>query len=187
MAELGLSCRCGKVRGVIHDASPAGGNHLICYCASCQKFPNHLGAPEVLDEYGGTDIYQVPVGRVEFTAGRDLLSCLRLTEKGAYRWYAGCCRTPIGNTVSPALPFMGVIRACIDTNGSDEILGPVRLDANTRDALKPLPEERRRGSMPLFILRFLSQLLLWKLTGKSRPNPVFKPSGEPIAVPEILG
>jgi len=187
MTDIDLSCRCSKVRGILHHASPSIGNRLICYCGSCQKFPKHLGAEGVLDEYGGTDIYQVPIGHVELTAGKDLLKCLKVTRKGAFRWYAGCCGTPIGNTGTSALPMMGVIHACMQVEDRDAVIGPVRLDANRQDALKPLPADRRRGAAPFFILRFLSQMLYWKLTGKSRPNPVFDASGNPIVEPEFLG
>ena len=185
--DVNLSCKCGKVRGILHHASPSVGTRLVCYCHSCQRFPNHLGAEGVLDEYGGTDIYQVPIRYVEFTAGRDLLKCLRVTEKGAFRWYSGCCQTPIGNTGPAALPVMGVIHTCMDIDNRNSVLGPIRSDINGQDALKPLPMDRQRGSRPMIILRFLSQILIWKLTGKSRPNPVFDASGNPIAEPELLG
>jgi hypothetical protein len=187
MTEINLSCRCGKVSGILHRASPSTGNRFICYCESCRRFPNHLGAEGVLDEYGGTDIYQAPIGHVEFTAGRDLLKCLKVTEKGAFRWYAGCCQTPIGNTGPSALPMMGVIHACMQIDDRDTVLGPIRLDGNTQDALKPLPVDRQRGAKLPFALRFWSQMLFWKLTAKSRPNPVFDASGSPIVKPEFLG
>ena len=187
MTDIPISCRCGKVRGVVHDASPATGNRLMCYCHSCQRFPQHLGAEGVLDEYGGTDIYQAPIGHVEFTDGRDQLKCLKITEGGAHRWYAGCCNSPIGNTGTPSLPFMGIIHTCMQIGDRDRALGPIRIDANRQDASKPLPADRSRGSMGLFILRFLSQIVFWRLTGKSKPNPVFDDSGQPIAVPELVG
>jgi hypothetical protein len=36
---------------------------------------------------------------------RDAMGCLRLSDKGVFRWYTDCCRTPIGNTAaSPRFP-----------------------------------------------------------------------------------
>ena len=95
MTEINLSCRCGKVSGILHHTSPSIGHRLICYCESCRKFSNHLGAEGVLDEHGGTDIYQVPIGHVKFTAGRDLLKCLKVTEKEG-RPYLLNVHVPVG-------------------------------------------------------------------------------------------
>ncbi len=53
----------------------------------------------VLDERGGSQIIQVPPKNLTFTQGREVLASMRLTEKGLLRWYAGCCNTPIGNTL----------------------------------------------------------------------------------------
>jgi hypothetical protein len=63
----------------------------------------------VLDPAGGTDIFQMPAGRVNLTAGTDAVRCLRLSDKGVLRWYIDCCRTPIGNTAaSPRFPVIAV-------------------------------------------------------------------------------
>ena len=145
MTEVSLSCRCGKLRGILHKASPSVGNRVVCYCESCRKFCTLLGAEDKLDEYGGTDIYQVPIGHVEFTESKDMLKCLRVTEKGPYRWYAGCCDTPIGNTGPSFLPMMGVIHACMQMEDRDSVLGPISFDVNRQDALKTLPANRQRG------------------------------------------
>jgi hypothetical protein len=188
MTDLTLRCHCGKVAGVVRNASPGLGNRIICYCNSCRLFAEHLNAKDTLDEYGGTDIYQVPISHVELTQGRDRISCLHVTAGGPFRWYAKCCGTPIGNTGTPGLPFMGVIHSCMDDGGRrDEILGPVRADLNGRDAKGPLPADRQRGSMTLFIFRFMTQLLFWKLAGKGKPNPVFDESGEPLAEGPTIG
>lgn len=184
MTDVGLSCRCGMLKGVLHDASRSVGNHVICYCKDCQKFCTLLGAEHALHEYGGTEIYQVPISQVEFTAGKAMLRCLRLTEKGAYRWYAGCCMTPIGNTGPSFLPMMGVIHACMRLTDPDTAIGPIRLDANRQSAFKPLPAKRQRGNAFIFLIKFLSQMLYWKVT-KSKPNPLFDADGNPISIPTI--
>lgn len=184
MADIKLSCLCGMLKGVLHHASPSAGNHVICYCKDCRKFCTLLGAEDALDEYGGTEIYQVPIGHVEFTDGKGMLRCHRLTEKGAYRWYAGCCKTPIGNTGPSFLPMMGVIHACMRSKDRDTAIGPIQFDANRQSALKPLPAERQRGNNPTFLFKFLSQMLYWKMT-RSKPNPVFDTSGNPISVPTV--
>ena len=58
----------------------------------------------MVDPAGGTDIFQMPPGRVKITAGTDAMRCLRLSNK-VLRWYIDCCRTPIANTAArPRFP-----------------------------------------------------------------------------------
>ena len=74
----------------------------------------HLQKQDVtLDAAGGTRIYQLPPANVQITGGQENLACLRLKEKGLIRWYAKCCNTPIGNTVSKSMPFIGLIHTFI--------------------------------------------------------------------------
>ena len=90
--DLPLRCRCGHVRGVAREVSPSAGFRLVCYCTDCQGFARILQRPDVLDAAGGTDIFQMPPGRLQFTAGADTLRCLCFSEK-VFRWYADCCNS----------------------------------------------------------------------------------------------
>src|SRR5258706_16328438 len=110
-SELPLRCGCGRVRGTAHTVSPRDGLHLLCYCHDCRAFARFLGKADILDAAGGTDIFQMPPARLRFDAGSDALRCMRLSEKGILRWYTDCCRTPIGNTVGPRVPIIGVINS----------------------------------------------------------------------------
>ena len=102
------------MRGVASDVSPSSGFRFVCYCKDCQAFARFLERPDVLDPAGGTDIFQMPPGRVKLTAGADALRCLRLSDKGVLRWYSDCCRTPIGNTApSPRFPVIALIHSFI--------------------------------------------------------------------------
>lgn len=47
----------------------------------CQAFARFLERPDVLDAAGGTDIFQMPPGRVKLTAGTDAVRCLSLSRK----------------------------------------------------------------------------------------------------------
>lgn len=186
MPDLKLSCDCGKVSLVAHDVSPDLGNRIICYCDSCQQFPIKLGKQEtVLDEYGGTEIYQLPPSHLEITKGREHLRCLRHTEKGLHRFYAGCCNSPIANAPGPGMPFIGLIHSTdTEPEKRTERLGGVRAHVNTNEATKPLPAERRKG-LVLVILRILGQMLLWRIQGKAQPHPFFDGQGQPVVEPEI--
>src|ERR1700761_8373303 len=95
--QLSLRCRCGQVSGVASDVTPDSALRVICYCRYCQAFARFLGRPDALDAVGGTDIVQLPPGRVKITAGTEAVRCMKLSGK-VFRWYTDCCRTPIGNT-----------------------------------------------------------------------------------------
>ena len=111
--DIPLKCECRKVRGVATDVSAGAGTRVVCYCDDCQEFANYLDRGNtVLDEHGGTDIFQLAPARVTITQGREHIRCLHLTNKGTFRWYAGCCNTPIGNTRDASFPFVGMIEIC---------------------------------------------------------------------------
>ena len=112
LLDLPLRCQCGHVRGIASDVSPSSGFRFVCYCEDCQAFARFLERLDVLDPAGGTDIFQMPPARVKLSAGTDAVRCLRLSDKGVLRWYADCCRTPIGNTAaSPRFPVIAVIHS----------------------------------------------------------------------------
>src|SRR5439155_14721689 len=104
-----LSCRCGQVRGRVKNAGPRTVNRVVCYCDDCQAFLHHLGRTDLLDGSAGTDIVQVAPAALTFDRGATRIVGVRLTSKGLYRWYASCCKTPVGNTLTPALPFVGIV------------------------------------------------------------------------------
>lgn len=106
--DVALSCRCGAMRGTL-QAGPGLGLHVVCSCDDCRAYARALGRDDVLDDNGGTDIWQAPPARVRITAGREHLRCLRLSDQGLLRFHAGCCSTPIANTMASAkVPFAGV-------------------------------------------------------------------------------
>jgi hypothetical protein len=188
--DLPILCSCGTLRGVLRGVSPSRGNRVVCYCGDCQSFAHFLGrADEVLDPRGGTDIFQTSPARVEFTRGRERLACMRLTPKGLLRWYADCCKTPIGNTApTREIPFVGVICVCLDRGSRDAALGPVRAHVNTT-AAKPDAEGhevRTSGVLPS-ILRFVRLVLQARLRGDQRKSPFFDAStAEPSVTPRVL-
>lgn len=133
-----LSCRCGEVRGLVASVSPHTVNRVVCYCDDCQAFLHHLGRAELLDAHGGTDIIQIAPASLSFVQGEKRIVGLRLGPKGLSRWYTSCCRTPVGNTVGPAIPFVGIVA----TTCSALPLGAST--ANTRWAAR---QRARRGSI----------------------------------------
>jgi hypothetical protein len=153
----------------------------VCYCNSCRQFSEQIDDGKALDEWGGTDIYQMPIGYLSFETGEDKIKCLHITEGGPYRWYASCCNTLIGNTGTPKLPFIGLIHAFMDDAADREgLLGPIRVRSFTDDCPSPFPEKEKTGSIVTFIPRFLCQMLWWKLSGKAKPNPLFDEHNQSI-------
>jgi hypothetical protein len=175
-SQLPLRCRCGHVRDVASGVTPSAGLRFICYCGDCQAFSRFLRRPDVLDAAGGTDIFQMPIGRVKFMAGTDALRCLHFSEK-VFRWYTDCCKTPIGNTAGPRFPVVGLIHSFMshgtDGRSRDEALGPPLCRIYERSAAGSLPQNAPPPlSLRLIPLR-ISKLLGWWMRGLGRPNPFF--------------
>ena len=188
MATINLQCRCGDVQGSAKDVTPSSGNRVICCCSDCQNFATHLGADETtLDEFGGTEIFQMSQSQLTIQSGHDKLQCLRLKKKGLLRWYTSCCNTPVGNTMSAGMPFVGVIHSFINEPNLEDVLGPVRAVVQTQDAKGEPTYPKHSAKFPLGITaRIASKLLAWKLQGKHKPSAFFGDDGRPLVKPVIL-
>lgn len=189
--DLPLRCRCGHVRGVASEVSPSAGFRFVCYCKDCQAFARFLGWPDVLDGAGGTDIFQMPAGRVTLTAGTDALRCLTFSGK-VLRWYAECCRTPIANTAgTPRFPVVALIHSFMDHEAGghsrDEVLGPPLCRIYERSATGPLPPNAPAPpSFGIFVSR-ASKILGWWACGLPRPNPFLdEQTNAPLSVPRVF-
>jgi len=171
--------------------SPANGFRFVCYCKDCQAFARFLERPDVLDAAGGTDIFQLPPGRVKLTAGADALRCVRLSDSGVLRWYTECCRTPIANTAGPRFPIIGMILAFADQGADgrsrDEVLGAPLCRIFERSAVGPLPPDAPPPpSLPVFVRRGL-KMLGWWVQGLARPSPFYDDrTNAPRSVPRVL-
>ena len=109
-----IRCRCGAVTGRVSHASPSSINRVICYCSDCQAFAHHLGRADLLDTQGGSDIVQVAPASLVIDRGAEKIRALKLSEKGLYRFYVDCCKTPIGNLVGPKIPFIGIVAPAVE-------------------------------------------------------------------------
>lgn len=136
---------------------------------------HHIGRAELLDGHGGTDIVQVAPSSVVFDRGTDRVTGVRLNPKGMYRWYASCCKTPLGNTVSPSIPFIGIGPEVFRVSGDarDRVFGRAQ-PIQGQFAIGTPPHGSTRLTVP-FIARTLRLLLGWKLRGRAWPHPFFDP------------
>lgn len=189
--DLPLRCHCGDVRGIASAVSPSAGLRFICYCKDCQAFASFLKRPDVLDPAGGTDIFQMPPGRLKLTAGKEAVRCLRLSNSGVYRWYTDCCRTPIGNTFGPRVPMIGMIHCFMDHQAGghcrDVALGLPLCRIYEHSSVEPLlPSAPPPQSFGVFVRR-TSKMLNWWMRGLARPNPFFDAgTNAPLSVPRVL-
>jgi Family of unknown function (DUF6151) len=130
----------------------------------------------------------MPTGRMRFAAGMDVLRCLSFSGK-VLRWYADCCRTPIGNTAGPGFPVVGLIHSFMSANdrGRNELLGPPLCRIFEHSAIGPFPP----GAPPpvsLWVVLFRgSRVLGWWARGLGRPNPFYDDRTKtPHAMPRLF-
>ncbi|WP_428036543.1 DUF6151 family protein [Amphritea sp.] len=179
-----VQCKCGALQGHIQGAGTC--SRVVCYCADCRAFTKYLGcSDEALDAQGGSEIVQLAQPRVVFSQGQEHLAVMRLSEKGLLRWYADCCKTPIGNTLAnPKVSFIGLIRPFLDQSMIEKDFGSSIAVVNVDSAigeLKPV----QKGLFGV-ILRFIWMVLPIRLSGQYRRSQLFTESGEPVVTPKVL-
>jgi len=170
-----LRCRCGSVHGIVSGASPSAVNRVVCYCDDCQAFAHRLGRADLLNAQGGSDIIQVAPASLTFTQGQDHIRGIRLTPKGLYRWYANCCNTPVGNTLSPAVPFVGIIACAFDhgTQRAEDVFGKPTGAILGKYAVGQAPAGSTGINLSLLV-RAIGKVLGWRLGGRVWPHPFFR-------------
>jgi len=179
--SIRLQCRCGKLQGAIDESGTYA--RATCYCKDCQAYAHWLGSPGLLDANGGTDIVAMAPSKLHFTRGEEHLACVTLTGR-TLRWYAACCRTPLGNTArSPKVHYVGVPATCLaPAEAVDAVVGPAgRARANTGSAtgrVRPTPI-----GMALAGARVAAGVLRARMRGL-RHTPFFDDaSGRPVRPP----
>ena len=182
-----FACECGAVAGEIERATPAEGDHVVCHCSDCRDLVRYLGKEaRVLDDNGGTALYQSRCARMQFERGRDKLAALHMTDAPTLRWYASCCNTPLFNTYrNGRIPYLTTLLANCGPHGRKRLgepLGHLFLDEARGDTsgLTPL-------SMSQLMRRFFRRMIKDILSGDRRRSELFDSKTlEPIAVPRHL-
>src|SRR5262249_26890888 len=146
-----LRCRCGEVRGIVAGPSPRTVNRVTCYCSDCQAFAHQLGRADLLNAKGGSDIIQVAPAALSFTQGQHHIVGLRLKPNGLYRWYAKCCNTPVGNTLTPTVPFVGLLAQVFDEPRLDDVVGAPTGAIQGKFAIGGPPAGSTGLKLPLFL------------------------------------
>ena len=187
MAKLQLACSCGTVRGTTVNMNAKTGTRIMCCCNDCQSFAQFLKQENiVLDDYGATEIFQIPVSYVKITTGNEHIACVRLSEKGMYRWYAKCCNTPIGNTMKAGIPFIGLIHTFVDKASIDDAELSENLGyLQTKFANKIVPLDQQASQFGV-MSKIVFNLIHWKIKGLHKPSAFFHDNGKPIVEPKVL-
>lgn len=180
-----FQCGCGRLRGVVRlQQRPVRG---VCYCNDCQAYARLTGQEALtLDASGGTEVVATQARCVVIQAGKDWLRCHSLSDVGLLRWYAGCCGTPIANTLrNRNMPYVGVHHRCLGPAAAREAaFGRVSMHVNRSSARAPVAALRLRKFAAL--ARFVPALLLGRMTGSYRQSAFFNGRGEPVSPPEVI-
>lgn len=174
-----LPCKCGAVRVRIH-ADPTSCIHTICYCADCRAYLRWLARDDLLDAHGGTELVLIPVGDLGIARGADRLRCLRLSRRGPFRFFAGCCNTPLGSTMRDG-PLASVVARGLGLRPATRPIG-----IHARSAVGGAPEGAHARVPASLWIRLLYRVVRESVRGRSRPSPFFDDRGSPRAEPVVL-
>lgn len=181
---LSLRCECGHVQGTV-DAGHAY-TRATCYCRDCQAYARWLDKPGLMDARGGTDIVAMNPAAVRITSGDDRVACVSLGDKGLLRWYASCCRTPLGNTPRDGkTAYVGMLAAALSPPAAvDQAFGPA---GHTVINVKSAQGEVKPRPVAFVVdgLRILRGILGARFRGQA-PSLFFDDQGQPIRTPEVL-
>jgi hypothetical protein len=184
-----IQCECGKFRAELEQFPLHTPGRLACYCDDCQVYLHYLNRADLLDAAGGTEVVPVYPAHLKILQGREVMKCLRLSPKGLDRWYAGCCKTPLGNT-RPGFPWVGIAHRAYnvrDPNYLEKTFGPIKSRINGRFAKGTPPSGTASGMDFKGFLSVLPFLLRGLIMGKAKPSPFFAQDGAtPIAQPQVL-
>ncbi|PWJ18275.1 DUF6151 family protein [Jannaschia seohaensis] len=177
MAEtLRFACRCGTLRGEVTDVSPAAYTNIVCHCTDCRSAYTHLGIADP-EKVG---ILQTTQDRIRITQGGEKLRLFRLSARGALRWYATCCDTPLFYTPTKARAVHVGLNA--DRLEHPDALGPV-----TAEAFIPAgPGKTKNRGLGRMVGRMVTRMAAKNLNGEWRDTPFFDADGAPARPPQVL-
>ena len=184
-----LECLCGAVKGEL-NVVPGAFFHISCLCCDCQKFASRLNNQDkILDEHGGTELFQTYPSFMKITEGLDNIRGMRFGNKGLYRWHTTCCNMPVANTMdSSKVPFVGVSAKLIkfsDEQDKMAILGPVTMKAFGKYSIGEMPEDAHARFPISYMPKILSFMVKGMFKKMNNPSPFFN-GKEPVAKIDVI-
>ncbi len=136
---------------------------------------------------GATTIWQTTPDLMSLDQGAEMLRISRLSPRGGYRWYAGCCGALMFSTAKNlSIPFVSIPLRQVEHEAHADLLGPVRCHAFTESARPHADSPRATSGMYAAGTRiFLRALLAWT-SGRGRRSPLRNSDGAPIAPVEVI-
>jgi hypothetical protein len=184
-----IQCECGKFRAQLEKFPRNTPGRLVCYCDDCQTFLEYLNRADLLDTAGGTEVIPVYPAEMKILEGREVLKCVRLSPKGLYRWFTGCCNTPVAN-VQPGFPWVGMVHRVYsvkDAGYLEKTLGPIKSRIMGRFAKGTPPNGTASGIDFKGFVTVLPFLLKGVVMGRAKGSPFFEQDGRtPIVHPVVL-
>ena len=168
------TCDCGEMQ-IRADLTRAA--RVVCYCRDCRAMARHLDHEALLNAAGGIEAVQTLPERLHFIRGKDRIACVNMTGRDRLRWYAGCCKTPLGTTLqSRFIPYISVLSTGF--TGIDA-LGPVQAHVNRRHARARIDGDtgstkRMLAGMALRAITSFATLGPWR-------SPFRQRDGSPVA------
>jgi hypothetical protein len=141
----------------------------------------------MLDDAGGTAIVAARPSDVRFTQGADRLACASFSKKGLLRWYASCCRTPMGNTVrDPKQHFVGFARMALDPAPLPGESGPPATRLFTPSATRKVASTP--VAMALSVVGIAARMAAARFGGRWKRNPYFADAerATPLRTPQVV-
>jgi len=183
--DLELRCRCGGVTGTARDLRRGNTNRIVCHCDDCRAFISSLDRDDLIDAHGGVDIVQLRPAQLALAIDDDTLRCLRLSDKGMWRWHTACCNTPIGNTMGPSMPFIGMSAGIFaDAGALDAAVGPA---VGVQGKLATTKSPTAHDTVPPLMMVKLMRFLLGGLVRRAhKPSPVYREDGNERVTPRVL-
>ena len=176
--QVEMRCRCGEVRRRSRTRRRGRSIAWFAIAVTARRLRITSAAPTCLTRRAAVTSSRSRPPHSPSCRDSDRIVGLRLTPKGLFRWYANCCNTPLGNTLTPKIPFVGIIAQAFD-NGpqrSDDVFGPPIGAILGKHAIG-VPPAGSTGLNLSLMLRAIACVLGWRLRGKAWPHPFFNTSG----------
>lgn len=179
-----ITCECGQLQGYVVPGGTC--SRVLCYCKDCQAFAYYLNRQDtVLNVQGGTHLVQLSPHRVVFIQGQQQLASIRLSPNGLIRWFASCCNTPVGNTLStPNVAFVGLVDNILNTAAIPNDF-PGKMAVVHTDSAQGTPKPTPKG-LPGTVWRFTKLAVKGRFSKHHQQSPFFNDAGQPIVEPHVL-